>query len=133
MFKEFKEFISKGNVLDMAIGVVIAGAFGAVISALVDNILMPIVGAVTAGIDFKKLTVNVLGVELGVGIFINALIVFLITAFFLFLIIKSFNKLKRKNEDEAPTLKECPHCKTEIHVDATRCPNCTSELTEQSL
>jgi len=127
MFKEFKEFISKGNVLDMAIGVVMATAFGAIITALVDKILMPIVGAAIAGIDVEKITMTVMGVELGVGVFINAIIKFIIVAFFMFLIIKSFNKLSRK-KDEDPTTKECPHCKTEIHVDATRCPNCTSEL-----
>ena len=128
MIKEFKEFIAKGNVLDLAIGVVIGAAFSAIVSSLVDDIIMPIVGAITAGVDFATLTVNLMGVELGIGLFINAVIKFLIIAFVLFLIVKSFNQFKKKEEAEPEVTKTCPACKETIHIDATRCPHCTTEL-----
>ncbi len=131
MIKEFREFIEKGNVLDFAVGVIMAGAFGAIVTSLVDDILMPIIGAATAGIDFKEIVAVVAGVELKIGVFINAIINFLIISFIMFLIVKSFNKMKSsvvKEEEVAPATKECPYCKTDVHVDATRCPHCTSEL-----
>ncbi len=132
MIKEFREFIEKGNVLDFAVGVIMAGAFGAIVTSLVDDILMPIIGAATAGIDFKDIVAVVAGVELKVGVFINAIINFLIISFIMFLIVKSFNKMKttvvKEEEEQEPATKECPYCKTEVHVDATRCPHCTSEL-----
>lgn len=128
MLKEFKEFIERGNVLDLAVAVIMAGAFGAIISSLVDDILMPVIGALVAGIDFKDLVISIGSVDLGIGIFINAIINFLIIAFVMFLIIKAFNKMKKPEPEAAVVEKECPFCKTNIHLDATRCPNCTSEL-----
>lgn len=129
MLKEFKDFISKGNVIDMAVAVIMASTFGAIVTSLVDDIIMPIIGALIAGIDFKEFTLSVAGVELGVGKFINAIIIFLIVAFVMFLIVKAFNKIKKRKEvEEEVTTKECSFCKTEIHIDATRCPHCTSEL-----
>jgi large conductance mechanosensitive channel len=100
--KEFKEFAMKGNVMDLAIGVVIGGAFGAIVNAAVDNILMPIVGMLTGGIDFKSLAVKVGSAELKYGMFIQALISFIIIALFLFLVVKAMNKMKKKEEDAAP-------------------------------
>ncbi len=131
MLKEFKDFISKGNVLDLAVAVIMATAFGAIVKSLVANIIMPIVGALMAGMDFEKFTVKVLGVELGVGIFVSTIINFIIVAFVMFLIIKAFNKAKKKEEEKpapAPTTKECGFCFSQIHLDATRCANCTSQL-----
>ena len=110
MLKEFKEFISKGSVMDLAIGVITGGAFSKIVSSLVDDIIMP----------------------LNYGVFLNRIIDFLIIAFVLFLIIKAINKaraLTKKPEAEAaPTTKVCPYCKSTIDINATRCPNCTSEL-----
>lgn len=130
MLKEFKEFIQRGSVLDMAVGVILGAAFKAIVDVLVEGILMPLVGAATAGINFDSWVVTVAGVDLAVGMLISKIISFLIVAFILFLIIKAFNKMHREEEpvEEAPTTKECPYCKTEIALDATRCPHCTSEL-----
>lgn len=130
MFKEFKKFISRGNVLDLAIGVIMGTAFSAIVKSLVDDIIMPLVGALIANIDVKKLTLKIAGVELGVGVFINTIIVFLIVSFVMFILVKGFNKLndRYKKEESQPTTKECHFCKTDIHIDATRCPHCTSKL-----
>jgi large conductance mechanosensitive channel len=100
--KEFKDFAMKGNVMDLAIGVVIGGAFGAIVNAAVDNILMPIVGMLTGGVDFSSLSVKVGSAELKYGMFIQALITFIIIALFLFMVVKAMNKMKKKAEDEAP-------------------------------
>ena len=130
--KEFKEFAMRGNVMDMAVGVIIGGAFGAIITALVDKIIMPIIGAIMGGKDFSGLSIKVGDAAIGYGAFIQAVIDFLIVAFVLFLILKAMNKamslMKAPEEEEAPTTKECPFCKTEIAIEATRCPNCTSVL-----
>ena len=127
MWKEFKEFISKGNVIDMAIGLVMGSAFTAIVSAVVDGILMPIISGLTAGVDYEDLTVNFFGSKLLIGSVINAIITFLIISLFLFMIVKTLNKAK-KEEVEEETTKICPHCKSEIDIEATRCPNCTSKL-----
>lgn len=130
--KEFKEFAMRGNVMDMAVGVIIGGAFGAIITALVDNIITPIIGSLMGGVDFSKLAITVGKANIGYGAFIQAVIDFLIVAFCIFCLLKAMNKaadLKKKEEaEEAPTTKECPFCKTEIAIGATRCPNCTSVL-----
>lgn len=129
--KEFKEFAMRGNVMDMAVGVIIGGAFGAIITALVDNIITPIIGAVMGGVDFSKLAITVGKANIGYGAFIQAVIDFLIVAFCIFCMLKAVNKAFAKKEEEAPaepTTKECPFCKTEIAIGATRCPNCTSVL-----
>lgn len=134
---EFKEFIMRGNVLDMAVGVIIGGAFTAIVTSLNQDILTPLIGLI-GGTDFSYLTVTLGSGEsapvLAYGNFITALINFLITALVIFVIIKTINsltnKLKKKEEEKpaAPTTKECPFCKSQIAIGATRCPHCTSEL-----
>lgn len=130
--KEFKEFINRGNVMDMAVGIIIGGAFTAIVSSLVEDIINPILG-LFGGANLDKLTVSLLGeVTLNYGKFIAAIINFLLMALILFLIIKAFNKassLHPKKEEEAVT-KTCPFCKSEIDIEATRCPHCTSVLDE---
>lgn len=146
MLKEFKEFISKGSVMDLAIGVIIGGAFSKIVSSLVDDIIMPLVGLLLGGADISNYFITLDGgkyatlaeaqeagaATLNYGVFLNRIIDFLIIAFVLFLIIKSINKaraLTKKPEAEAaPTTKVCPYCKSTIDINATRCPNCTSEL-----
>ena len=133
MFKEFKEFISRGNVLDMAIGLIMGSAFTAIVTSLVDDLLMPIIAGLTAGVNYEDLVVNISGATLKIGNLINAIISFIIIAFVLFLIVKSINSLHKK--DDAPveeTEKTCPYCKSTIAIDATRCPNCTSKLENYS-
>ena len=136
-FDEFKKFIMRGNVLDMAVGVIIGGAFTAIVTSLNTDILSPLLGLI-GGTDFTHLTIT-LGEGknapvLAYGNFITAVINFLITAFAIFCLIKLINtisaKLSRKEEPApaAPTTKECPYCKSQIAIAATRCPNCTSHL-----
>lgn len=131
--KEFKEFIARGNVMDMAVGIIIGGAFTAIVTSLVNDIIMPIISLITGGFDFKSLSVT-LGsgdgaATLNYGAFITAIINFLLIALVIFIMIKSINKLSRKKKEEPePTTKECPYCKSEIAIEATKCPHCTSEL-----
>jgi large conductance mechanosensitive channel len=127
MLKEFKEFAMRGNVMDLAVGVIIGAAFGKIITSLVDDILMPIVGLFTGGIDFSERVLQLGGAELRWGAFIQNIINFLIVAFIVFLIVRAMNRLKR-DEPTTPTTKECPHCFTTIPLKAARCPNCTSQL-----
>lgn len=128
---EFKEFAMKGNVMDMAVGIIIGSAFTGIVTSLVDNILSPVIGLLTKG-NFDGLAVDFFGVTLKYGSFIMAVLNFLIVAFVLFVIIKAMNKAKslgQKQEEEAePEVKECPYCMSEIPVKATRCPHCTSQL-----
>ena len=132
-FQEFKDFAVKGNVMDMAVGIIIGGAFTAIVTSLVNDIISPLIG-VLVKMDFNELTATILGVEVKYGAFIMAVVNFLIVALVLFSIIKAMNKasemVKKKEEEapEAPATKVCPYCKSEIAVDATRCPHCTSEL-----
>jgi len=150
MFKEFREFAMRGNVLDMAVGIIIGAAFGAIVSSLVSDVLMPPLGLVLGNVDFSNLFVvmkdgsspapyaslaeaqKVGAVTLNYGLFINKIINFVIVAFAVFMLIKSFNKLYKKQEAAAPaaapTTKECPHCFTAIPIKAKRCPNCTTQL-----
>ncbi|MEE0873552.1 MAG: large conductance mechanosensitive channel protein MscL [Ruminococcus sp.] len=131
---EFKEFISRGNVLDMAVGVLIGGAFSAIVTALCEKIITPlievIIGAIAGkSIDEMTSVLNVGPIEF--GSFLSAVINFIIMAFIIFLIVKGFNKmsnLRKKEEEEEPTTKVCPFCCSEIDIKATRCPHCTSEL-----
>ena len=131
--KEFKEFISRGNVMDMAVGIIIGGAFTSIVSSLVEDIINPLLGCFVS-MDFSAWKIPLVGdAALGIGNFINAVISFLIMAFILFSIIKALNKAasltkKEPEEPEAPTTKICPYCKSEIAIEATRCPHCTSEL-----
>ena len=132
-FKEFKEFISRGNILDMAVGIIVGAAFTAIVTSLVNDIISPVIGLLTSG-NFADLTATVGKVTFNYGKFIMAVVNFLIIAFTMFLLIKGIMKMQKaykKKEDEtpeAPTTKECPYCKTKISIEATRCPNCTSQL-----
>ncbi|MGX8774128.1 MAG: large conductance mechanosensitive channel protein MscL [Bacillota bacterium] len=129
---EFKEFALRGNVMDMAIGIVIGAAFTAIVTALVNNIISPIIGMFVK-VDFNHLVATVNGVDIQYGAFIMAIVNFVIVAFVLFLIIKAMNKAAKAGKEEVeeePTTKECPFCLQEIPIKATRCPHCTSELNE---
>lgn len=136
LLKEFKDFAMKGNVIDMAVGVVIGVAFKAIVDSLVKDIIMPPIGYLTGGIDFSAMALKLNDeVSIGYGLFLNAVISFLIVAFAIFMVIKQVNRLteltKPKKEEAAaePTTKTCEFCQTEISIKATRCPNCTSQLT----
>lgn len=132
-FAEFKEFINRGNVVDMAVGIMIGAAFKAIVDSLVNDIISPLIGLIFQQ-DFSTLSVNVLDVDLKYGAFLMAVLNFLIIAMVLFMIIRFLNALhsigKKKEEPvaAAPTTKICPYCKSEVAIDATRCAHCTSEL-----
>lgn len=133
--KEFKQFISRGNVMDMAVGIIIGGAFTSIINSLVNDIINPVLG-LFGGMNFDQLTLKLTGdVVLYYGKFITNVINFLIMAFVVFLLVKILNsagkKFGPKKEEKAPDTKDCPYCKTKIAIAATRCPNCTSVLDEQ--
>ena len=131
MLKEFKAFVMRGNVLDLAVAVIIGGAFGKIISSLVNDILMPLIGVMMGGVSFAGLKFTVGSAEVTYGNFIQAIVDFLIVAFVIFLIVKSANASKKKEAPAPPaepTTKDCPYCFTAIAIKATRCPNCTSEL-----
>ncbi|MBQ2614852.1 MAG: large conductance mechanosensitive channel protein MscL [Clostridia bacterium] len=131
--REFKEFAMRGNMLDLAVGVIIGGAFQKIVSSLVGDVISPFLG-LFGGKDFSHLLWKIGEVEIKYGAFLTALIDFVIMAFIIFLLVKSINKLmtigakKKDEEPAAPTTKTCPYCKSEIAIDATRCPHCTSEL-----
>ena len=148
MLQEFKKFAMRGNVVDMAVGIIIGGACGTIVKSLVSDIIMPPIGLLLGGVDFSDLFLTLKegatagpyatlaaaqeagAVTISYGLFINSVISFLIVAFAVFLLIKSINRLQK--EEEAPpeevTTKDCPFCCTSIAIQATRCPNCTSEL-----
>ena len=144
MLKDFKDFIMRGNVLDLAVAVIIGAAFGKVISSLVTDILMPPLGLILGKVDFNNLYINMSGTPyaslaeaqaagaptLNYGVFINTIINFVIVAAAIFLIVRLANRLQRlrPSEKPAPTTKECPFCISSVPIKATRCPNCTSEL-----
>ena len=138
-FAEFKEFIMRGNVMDLAVAVIIGAAFGAIVTALCDKIITPLIQLIIGTIFGKSIdemtkVLNVGPIEFGA--FLSAVINFIIMAFIIFLIIKAVNKAmdlgkKKEEEEEAATTKECPFCKSEISIDATRCPHCTSQLEEE--
>ena len=148
MFKEFKEFALRGNVLDMAVGIIIGAAFGGIVNSFVSDVIMPPIGLLFGNVDFSNLyfilkeglvpgpfaslaeAKKAGAVTISYGVFINTIINFLILAFVVFLFIRSINKLRRKEEatPAAPTTKDCTYCFTSIPIKATRCPHCTSEL-----
>lgn len=135
--KEFKEFIARGNVMDMAVGIIIGGAFTSIVSSLVEDIINPILG-IFGGMNFDQLSIKLLGdATLNYGKFLTAVINFLIMAFVIFVIMKAINKMsektqpKKEEKEEEPTTKVCPFCKSEISIEATRCPHCTSILEEK--
>lgn len=148
MLKEFKEFAMRGNVVDMAVGIVIGAAFGTIVKSLVADVIMPPIGLLLGNVDFSNLFIIIKegtvpgpfstladaqkagAVTINYGAFINTIVSFLIVAFALFMVVKGMNRMKREQEapPAAPTTKECSHCFTAIPIKATRCPNCTSEL-----
>lgn len=128
MLKEFREFIMRGNVLDLAIAVIIGSAFGKIVGSLVEHILTPLIGLLMGGVDFSSISSTVGDAVIMWGMFIQAIIDFIIIAFVIFLIVKAVNKMKKAPPPADPTTKECPHCFSTISIKATRCPHCTSEL-----
>jgi len=148
MLKEFKEFAMRGNVVDMAVGIIIGAAFGTIVKSLVADVIMPPIGLLLGNVDFTNLFIvikegsaagpyatladaqAVSAVTVNYGLFFNTVVSFLIVAFCVFMLVRGINKLKRKEEAPAPepTTKECPHCYSTISIKATRCPNCTSNL-----
>ncbi|MFT4518218.1 MAG: large conductance mechanosensitive channel [Halioglobus sp.] len=148
MLEEFKKFAMRGNVVDMAVGIIIGGAFGTIVKSLVADVIMPPVGLLLGGVDFSDLFVTLKegatagpyatlvaaqeagAVTISYGIFINSVISFLIVAFAVFLLIQSINNMQAAEEEveEAPSTKDCPFCLSSIAIAATRCPNCTSEV-----
>jgi len=148
MFKEFKEFAMRGNVVDMAVGIIIGAAFGTIIKSLVADVIMPPIGLLLGNVDFANLFLVVQegaasgpyatladakeagAVTINYGVFFNEIVSFLIVAFAVFLLIRSLNRMKREEEEapSEPTTKDCPHCFSAISIKAKRCPNCTSQL-----
>jgi large conductance mechanosensitive channel len=143
MLKEFKEFAMRGNVVDMAVGIIIGAAFGRIITSLVSDIVMPPIGLVLGRVDFSNLFLNLSGkpydtlaaakaagaVTVNYGMFLNSVIDFLIVAFVIFLLIRQINRWNKPAPSAAPTTKDCPYCFSAIPVRATRCPDCTSQIT----
>ena len=136
-FNEFKKFAMRGNVMDMAVGIIIGAAFGKIVTSLVEDVIMPPIGWALGKVDFSDLAWNVAdGVTIKYGAFINTVISFIIVAFAVFILIKAVNTLQAKmlKEEEdaaakaAPTTKKCPYCCSEVAIEATKCPYCTSEL-----
>lgn len=144
MFKEFKEFAMRGNVLDMAIGIIIGGAFGKIVSSAVSDVLMPPIGLLLGKVDFSSLFINLSGQPqpslaaakaagaptINYGVFLQTIFDFVIIAFVIFLLVRQVNRLTRKPEapPDPPTTKDCPHCLLTIPIKATRCAHCTSEV-----
>jgi large conductance mechanosensitive channel len=153
LFEEFKEFATRGNVVDMAVGIIIGTAFGAITKSLVSDVIMPPIGYLLGNVDFADLFVVIKhgspvgpydtlalaqqagAITINVGLFINTIISFLLVALAMFIVVRGMNNLRRKEEDvppKAPTTKTCPFCISSIPVNATRCPMCTSELSDSS-
>jgi large conductance mechanosensitive channel len=148
MLKEFKKFAMRGNVMDMAIGIILGAAFGKIVASFVKDVIMPPIGMALGGVDFadlqivlqkakdavmdgeKVVTPAVAEVAIKYGAWINTVIDFLIVAFVIFMVVKVMNKMKKAEPEPEPTEKKCDFCKTTINIEATRCPNCTSELKE---
>ncbi len=137
VFKEFKEFAMRGNVVDMAVGIIIGGAFGKIVSSLVNDVVMPPVGLLTGNVDFsdravvlQPQTATTEAVTLNYGLFLNNILDFLIVALVVFLLVRQMNRLASRREPPAakPTTKDCPYCLSTIPKAATRCPNCTSQV-----
>ena len=135
MLKEFKEFAMRGNVVDMAVGLIIGAAFGKIVTSLVNDVIMPPIGLLLGNVDFSNLAVTLRdktaeadAVTLNYGLFINTVLDYLIVAFAIFMVIKQMNRLKKKEPEPEITTKDCPRCCTSIPIQATRCPHCTSEF-----
>lgn len=132
-FAEFKKFIMRGNVIDLAVGVIIGGAFQAIVSSLVEDIVTPLLGIILGKVDFSNLAVTIGDASIGYGKFITAVINFFIMALVIFAIIKAINDVsdrlhKKTDEETAPATKICPYCKSEIDIEAVKCPHCTSDV-----
>ena len=142
MLKEFKEFAMRGNVVDMAVGIIIGAAFGKIVSSMVQDIIMPPIGMLMGNVDFSDLFINLSSgtfnslaeakaagaATINYGVFINTLLDFVIVAFAIFLLIRTMNRMKRKEEPTPATTKECPECLSTIPLKAKRCPQCTSAV-----
>ena len=128
MLKEFREFAMRGNVMDLAIAVIIGGAFGKIITSLVNDVLMPLIGVALGGLNFSDLAITVGDAVVTWGAFVQSVIDFLIVAFVIFMLVRTMNRFKKPEPVAAPTTKDCPYCFTSIPINATRCPNCTSQL-----
>ena len=142
MGKEFKEFVMRGNVVDMAVGIIIGAAFGKIVTSVVNDVIMPPIGLILGKVDFSSLFLNLSSTHydslpaakaagaptINYGLFLNAVIDFLIVAFVIFLLVKQVNRLKKEPAPAPPNTKDCPYCKTSIPVGAVRCPNCISDL-----
>jgi large conductance mechanosensitive channel len=142
MFNEFKKFAMRGNVVDLAIGIIIGASFGKIITSLVSDVLMPPIGLILGKVDFSSLFVNISGksyaslaeakaagaATINYGLFLNTIVDFLIVAFVIFLLVQQINRWNKPAPAAAPTTKDCPYCATAIPIKATRCPNCTSQL-----
>lgn len=147
MLKEFKAFAMRGNVLDLAVGIIIGGAFGTIVKSLVDDVIMPPIGLALGNVDFSNLFVLLKpgttapapyatlaeaqaagAVTVNYGLFVNSVITFLIVAFAVFLLVRAVNRMKPAEAAAAPSTRDCPYCRMPIPVGATRCPQCTSEL-----
>ncbi|MEO5886765.1 MAG: large conductance mechanosensitive channel protein MscL [Anaerolineales bacterium] len=128
MLKEFKEFALRGNVLDLAVAVIIGAAFGKIITSLVDDVLMPLIGLVLGGVNFSELAFTVGAAVVKWGAFVQSILDFVIVAFVIFMIVRAMNRMQKPAPVIAPTTKDCPYCFSTIPIKATRCPNCTSEL-----
>jgi len=130
MLDDFKKFAVRGNVLELAIGVIIGGAFGKIVTSLVNDIIMPVIGLLLGKIDFSNLFLKVGDATINYGMFINNVVDFLIISFSIYVVIKRVNKLTGRDKKEAPSNKKCPYCCSEIDIQAVRCPHCTSMLDE---
>jgi large conductance mechanosensitive channel len=142
MWKEFKEFVMRGNVMDMAVGIIIGAAFGKIVTSFVSDVIMPPIGLIFGKVDFSSLFLNLSSTHydslaaakaagaptINYGVFLNAVIDFLIVAFVIFLLVKQVNRLKKTPAAAPPNTKDCPYCKTSIPIGAVRCPNCISDL-----
>ncbi len=142
MLKEFKKFALRGNMIDLAVGIIIGGAFSGIVNSLVNDIIMPILSLITKNIDFKNLFISLNGIHydtielakeagaatINYGTFISGVLNFIIMAFVVFMMVRWINKLKKPEAPTAPTIKQCPHCYSEINIKATKCPNCTSDI-----
>ena len=145
MIKEFKEFVVKGNVLDMAVGIIIGASFGKVVTSFVNDVMMPPIGLLLGKVDFSNLFINISGksfeslvdakkagaATLNYGLFLNTTIDFLIVGFAIFILVRQVNRLKRQTPTATPVIRNCPFCFTDIPVKATRCPHCTSTIAEK--
>lgn len=132
-FAEFKKFVMRGNVIDLAVGVIIGGAFQTIVNSLVNDIVTPLLGIILGKIDFSSLAITIGDASIGFGKFITAVINFFIMALVIFIIVRSINQVserlhKKTEEKPEPTTKKCPYCKSEIAIDAVKCPHCTSDV-----